>query len=144
MGECMASNLSSHLHRSRYGVFYFRRAVPPDLRGYFPSRELYRSLRTSNRVEANRLVRLVSARVEFAFIFLRRYMPDKDKTDITAGLDYRNRLRRRRPTKMRFERQSHDTPEEAHVALQEALRTFAQLPARSRSDDYANPASQWP
>jgi len=42
----MPIRLPSHLHRNRCGILYFRIAIPADLRHYFPTREVYRSLYT--------------------------------------------------------------------------------------------------
>ncbi|WP_371264342.1 DUF6538 domain-containing protein [Nitrosospira sp. Nsp14] len=44
----MAFKLPSHLHRSRSGVLHFRLTIPPDLRGHFNRKEIYRSLRTAS------------------------------------------------------------------------------------------------
>lgn len=45
----MALKLASYLFVNRFNCFYFRRAVPPDLRQHFDCRTLYKSLRTSER-----------------------------------------------------------------------------------------------
>jgi hypothetical protein len=48
----MAIRLTSYLKRNRFGIYYFRRAVPFAYAEHFKQREIYRSLRTSNRHEA--------------------------------------------------------------------------------------------
>jgi integrase len=48
----MAIRLASHLSRNRYGVLYFRLAVPLDVRPYFAVKEIYRSLQTARLSEA--------------------------------------------------------------------------------------------
>ena len=48
----MAIRLSSYLKRNRFGIYYFRRVIPLSLRDRFVKREIYRSLRTSNRHNA--------------------------------------------------------------------------------------------
>jgi hypothetical protein len=49
----MAFKLPAHLHRNRYGVLYFRLAIPEDLRPIFGVRECWRSLGTSSVREAS-------------------------------------------------------------------------------------------
>src|SRR3954471_7139077 len=70
-GPRMASKIASHLHRSRHGVYYFRRAVPQDLRAFFRLKELYRTLDTTRRGEAVRQSRKLSATVDELFYALR-------------------------------------------------------------------------
>lgn len=48
----MAIRLSSHLKRNRFGVFYFRRAIPFAIAEHFKQREIYRSLGTCDRRDA--------------------------------------------------------------------------------------------
>ena len=49
---CVAIRLSSHLKRNRFGVFYFRRAIPFAIAAHFQQREIYRSLGTCDRRDA--------------------------------------------------------------------------------------------
>jgi hypothetical protein len=44
----MAIKVASSLHPNRYGILYFRMAVPADIQHRFTSKEIYRSLRTSS------------------------------------------------------------------------------------------------
>ncbi|MFZ6692692.1 DUF6538 domain-containing protein [Undibacterium sp. SXout20W] len=48
----MGIKLPSNLHRNRHGVLYFRLNIPKDLHGYFETKVIYRSLRTSS-IEIN-------------------------------------------------------------------------------------------
>jgi hypothetical protein len=48
----MAIKVASSLHPNRYGILYFRMAVPADIQHRFTSKEIYRSLRTSSIREA--------------------------------------------------------------------------------------------
>lgn len=48
----MAIRLSSYLKRNRFGIYYFRRVIPPDVRAHFAFREVSRSTGTSRRCEA--------------------------------------------------------------------------------------------
>jgi hypothetical protein len=118
----MTLKLPSHLHRNRHGVFYFRRAVPADLRGYFPTRELYRSLKTASRSEAYRLVRLLSARVEFAFLLLRRFMPAKNNGLVTAKMITEVDLGELGC--LRVVREPHDTIEDFNAAFTHAAKAL--------------------
>jgi integrase len=70
----MAIRLPSHLHRNRYGIFYFRLSVPPDLQHLFQQREIYKSLGTARRCEAVRLVEVLSRKLGAIFSILRREM----------------------------------------------------------------------
>jgi integrase len=48
----VAIRISSHLKRNRFGVFYFRRAIPFVIAAHFQQREIYRSLGTCDRRDA--------------------------------------------------------------------------------------------
>ena len=75
----MGWKLKSYLKRNRFGVFYFRRVVPPDVRGFFAFGEVSRSTGTSNRGEAVVLARRMGAAVELAFERLREMAAKKNK-----------------------------------------------------------------
>ena len=123
----MSVKLPSHLHRNRHGVFYFRRAVPPDLRGYFPCKEIYRSLKTANKNEAYSFVRYLSAQVEFSFTPLRRLMPNKDdelKIELITEIDF-DELGL---PSLRVTREPHDTLEDYNAAVAGAMKALGQLP----------------
>lgn len=51
----MGIKLASHLKRNRFGMFYFRQVVPPDLREFFAFKQISRSSGTSRRGEATAL-----------------------------------------------------------------------------------------
>lgn len=69
--------LPSHLQLRHRSVFYFRRAVPDDLRGVCQRREIKVSLRTGDRREAIRLGRLLTYKVDTVFSELRDAMAKK-------------------------------------------------------------------
>lgn len=77
----MAVRLASYLHRNRFGIFYFRRVIPPDIRKFFAFREVYRSLATASSREAAKAARVLSARIEVLFDRLRSDMAGKKKED---------------------------------------------------------------
>ncbi|MRV74061.1 hypothetical protein GJ700_20335 [Duganella sp. FT92W] len=67
----MAYKLPSHLHRSRSGILHFRIAIPPDLRHYFASNEIYKSLRTPDVRAAAIAAMTLSIKVKNLFAALR-------------------------------------------------------------------------
>ncbi len=85
-GGQVSSGFASHVHRNRHGVSYFRPVVPLELRHYFGSPEMYRSLKAASLPKAKLRVRLVQVRVDVAFSFLRRTMPKKIHKDLRLEL----------------------------------------------------------
>lgn len=67
----MAFKLPAHLHRNRYGVLYFRLAIPEDLRPLFGVRECWRSLGTSSVREASLTAQTLKASLQQLFCQLR-------------------------------------------------------------------------
>jgi len=67
----MAFKLPAHLHRNRYGVLYFRLAIPEDLRPLFGVRECWRSLGTSSVREASLTAQTLKASLQQIFCELR-------------------------------------------------------------------------
>jgi hypothetical protein len=63
--------LPSYLSLSRHRVFRFRRRVPDDLRRYFRSNELRRSLRVRDKREAVHVARMLALRTDLLFAELR-------------------------------------------------------------------------
>jgi len=78
--------LASHLKRNRFGVFYFRQVVPPDLRKFFAFKEFSRSTKTSRRGEAAALARNCGACLALLFERLRQMA--KDKNPVVYELGY--------------------------------------------------------
>ena len=74
----MAIRLASHLHQNRFGVFYFRQAIPADLARFFIVKEIYLSLHTRR----SRFAALVSVRLadscRVLFEEIRAMTTDKD------------------------------------------------------------------
>ena len=67
----MGIRLAAYLKRNRFGVFYYRRVVPPELRSFFVFTQISRSTRTSSRDEARSLALRFSASVDLLFSRLR-------------------------------------------------------------------------
>ncbi|QQC62783.1 site-specific integrase [Paraburkholderia ginsengisoli] len=67
----MAFKLPAHLHRNRYGVLYFRLAIPEDLRPIFGVRECWRSLGTSSVRDASLTAQTLKASLQQLFCELR-------------------------------------------------------------------------
>lgn len=81
----MAIKLPSHLRRSRSGTLHFRIAIPPDVRHYFASREIYRSLRTASVREAVPVAQALSQAAKRAFQRIRKSdMSEHNKTATNA------------------------------------------------------------
>ena len=90
----MAIRISSHLKRNRFGVFYFRRAIPFVIAAHFQQREIYRSLGTCDRREAIMRSRVFSAVTDLLFRKLKTMANKKDQSiqqdmvvDFDTGLD---------------------------------------------------------
>jgi integrase len=81
----VAYRVAAHLKRNRFGVFYFRQVVPPDLRVFFAFKEISRSTGTSRRAEAAALAQHYGAATDLLFARLRELAKDK-KQKITAEL----------------------------------------------------------
>ncbi len=62
---------NSYLRRNRFGIFYFRRVIPLDLKPYFAFRQLSRSTLTCDSLEARRLALSFSASTELLFSRIR-------------------------------------------------------------------------
>jgi integrase len=83
----MGIKIASHLHRNRHGIYYFRQAVPPDLRRAFSVKEVYVSLRTGFRGEAIHRVMAIASTFRSVFVTLRRMGDEKD-TNGAQGFDW--------------------------------------------------------
>jgi integrase len=84
----MPIKLPSHLHRARSGVLHFRIAVPPDLRLYFTSKEIYRSLRTASVRDAeHHAQRLTSAFKEIFYGIRQQIMSDDSSSPKALPFD---------------------------------------------------------
>lgn len=88
----MGIKLASHLKRNRFGLFYFRQVVPPDLRRFFAFKQISRSTGTSRRGEAVALALQYGASVGLLFERLRQMAknkkPDAGQFDYTFKLDF--------------------------------------------------------
>ncbi len=63
---------SMNLQRRKGGTYYFRRAVPEDIRGALGKREIVRSLRTKELKEARTKAKQVGLEVDQQFDLARR------------------------------------------------------------------------
>lgn len=88
----MRYRAADYLKRNRFGIFYFRRVIPPELRGFFALREVARSTGRTDRREAVALARRYSAGLELLFERLRAVAKKaKDeglRVDWTVKLDF--------------------------------------------------------
>lgn len=76
----MAIKLPSHLHRNRSGILHFRIAIPPDIRHYFNSNEIYRSLKTASIHDATPVAQTLSIAFKRVFSEIRQEsMSDQNK-----------------------------------------------------------------
>lgn len=68
----MAIRLPANLHRNRHGVLYFRIGVPQDLRRYFNTAEIYKSLKTASVKDASHHAQALSAAFKRTFLRIRQ------------------------------------------------------------------------
>jgi integrase len=89
----VAWRAAAYLKRNRFGVFYYRRVLPPDVRKFFAFTEVARSLKTGSLGEAACLARRYGASLDFLFDQLRTvasHKKDKEvlRTDLIVALDF--------------------------------------------------------
>ena len=85
----MGIKLPSNLHRNRHGVLYFRLNIPKDLHGYFETKVIYRSLRTSSIRLATDAVQTMALKAKHLFKELRSQpMSEKTKTSAETWNDF--------------------------------------------------------
>lgn len=82
----MAIRVASSLHRNRYGILYFRMAVPADLQHRFASKEIYRSLRTASIKDATVAAQTLSIALRQTFTEIRQQPMSDQKETFTAPL----------------------------------------------------------
>jgi len=82
----MTIRLHSYLKRNRFGVFYFRRVIPLDLRNRFAFGQIARSTRTCNSQEAQSLALRLSASVDLLFTKVRNMAKDPNPDPISQEL----------------------------------------------------------
>ena len=74
----MAIKVPSYLYLNPYRVYYFRIAIPQDLRSFLDKREIKKSLRTSNRKRAIRIAQNLSVKVNSVFEEIRLMAGNKN------------------------------------------------------------------
>lgn len=84
------------LTTNRYGIYQFRATVPSAIRSIVGKREIWRSLRTSNRAEAQKAEKLVSFQIEQVFLKIRELTQKKQTqsdvvVDIMGGFGYKQK-----------------------------------------------------
>ncbi|PTQ79800.1 hypothetical protein C8R21_1224 [Nitrosospira multiformis] len=127
----MAIKLPSHLCRSRNGNLYFRIAIPPDLRDYFQTKEIYRSLRTASVRDAKHAVHLLAGTFKQTFERIRQdIMSGKSKkTDKGFEFDFITKIEFDGPPERRtiksviLQSEPHDTPETIKANEELAYKT---------------------
>ena len=82
----MKIKVVSHLKRNRFGMLYFRRVIPPDVRCFFAFKEISRSTGTSKQGEAGALARRLCVTLDLLFERLREVAKNKKPEDLRAGL----------------------------------------------------------
>ena len=84
----MAIRAVSYLKQNRFGVYYFRRVIPPDVRRFFAVGEVARSTGTGSRREAVTCARRMAVAVEAVFDRLREMAKKKNNNGdaVAAGL----------------------------------------------------------
>lgn len=90
-GIALGIKVVSHLKRNRFGMLYFRRVVPPDVRRYFAFKEISRSTGTSKRGEAASLARRLGATLDLLFERLRevaKKKPELLRANMMLGMDF--------------------------------------------------------
>lgn len=84
--------LKSYLRRNRFGIFYFRRVIPLDLKPYFGFRQLSRSTHTCDPQEARCLALRFSASIDLLFSRVRNMAktpnPDSLEAELIVQLDF--------------------------------------------------------
>ena len=71
------SSTPSHLQRNEYGIYWFRIAIPKDLRLHLGKREIRRTLRTGERAKATCIARIMSGQAKLLFKRIREMSKDK-------------------------------------------------------------------
>lgn len=85
----MGIKLPSNLHRNRHGVLYFRLHIPKDIRCYFETSTIYRSLNTSSVRRASDDARVLALKAKLLFKELRSNpMDKKSKTPAEAWNEF--------------------------------------------------------
>lgn len=72
---------------NRFGIYQFRAVVPADLRPVINKREIWRSLKTTNKAEAQRAEKLVNFQVEQVFIRIKELVSKKQtQSDVVVDI----------------------------------------------------------
>ena len=83
---------AEHLKQNRFGIFYFRRVIPPELRGFFAIKQVSRSMGTSDRKHAAARARRNSAALDLLFERSQAFAKGKKngelQVDWTVKLDF--------------------------------------------------------
>lgn len=82
----MPVKFSSNLSRNRYGVLYFRLAIPPDLRNHFAVKEIYRSLNTASVKDAALQAQALSMALKQTFVKIRQRTMTNEKKPVTTSI----------------------------------------------------------
>jgi integrase len=88
----MTIRIRSYLKRNRFGVYYFRRVVPRDLKPFFAFRQLSRSTLTRDPREARSLALRFGASIDLLFARIRdmarKQPPEHFQMDLVVRLDF--------------------------------------------------------
>jgi integrase len=87
----MAYRVAAHLKQNRFGVFYFRRVIPRDLKQFFAFKEVSRSTGMSRPGEAAALALRFSATLDVLFGRLRELAKKRDeefRAELIVGIEW--------------------------------------------------------
>ncbi len=121
----------SHLLLNKYGVYHFRISIPEPLRAFFGKRELKKSLRTYDKLEAVTASQVMTLQIKQLFNLLKNYgesMADSKKRNLTNEelekiLSSKNAVHRIKGHYggLDFEI-DHDDPEEERKSLEQLIK----------------------
>lgn len=125
----MAIKIPANLHRNRYGILYFRGGVPQDLRHYFATAEIYKSLKTASVKQAAPDAQALSFAFKRIFLEIRQqHMSDENGTPKRPLIDPTKlkELMRFTKQKLRYEDQIDQLDEELAESRRQQLKIKAQ------------------
>lgn len=110
----------------RGGVWYVRKQVPVDLQAHFPSKDIQRSLKTTDRREAERRRHAALAKLEDAFTEKRQEMEREERARLyAAGEAFRKAARDAEGIQVEMPRGGLDDPQRALKWIDGALGEIA-------------------
>ncbi|MDP1718595.1 MAG: hypothetical protein Q8L40_11015 [Burkholderiales bacterium] len=133
----MNSKRPGHLHQNRHGVFYFRRAIPATLSAHFAQREIYRSLRTTNR--GNAIIRSQAFGLVTDLLFRKLRAMAKNKNDISIQADLTLEMDLDGLGTVRVDMEPHEI-ETGKAVISHAVESLAALLGKGNTSKLAVPS----